>query len=209
VGDIAVEVVPEPRLLETAFALEEGAMSDVVETEHGVYVLRVIRREPPHMPPFEAVGDAVRGRLARDRAREAAKAAAEALRTQLTDRLAQGDTAHAAAQALGVGFLEPEPFTRTEAIPPLGYAPEQLNQVVFDTPIGGVTEALETPVGFALFIPKERLPVDESTFPEHVDPLREQLLLQKRRARLAGWLAELREEAHLQSFVEAAEETSR
>ncbi|MDP3703237.1 MAG: SurA N-terminal domain-containing protein, partial [Candidatus Omnitrophota bacterium] len=50
---------PEPAVIQAATALSEGAVSPVVETDNGVYVVRVSHRVPMRVPPLEEVRNTV------------------------------------------------------------------------------------------------------------------------------------------------------
>ena len=196
-----VEDGPDPAVLRAVADLDPGEMSGVVETESGVYLARVTQRLPSRIPPFEEVRAQVRSSLLQERARVAAKAAAEALHAKLK-----------AAQASGLRFEEtlltegihaaPVQFTRTQPIEPLGAVPA-VNEAAFATALGGMSEVLETPRGFVLLHPEERIPADEPGFTEAKDRLRQELVSRRQAARLEEWIKDVRDRAKLQSFVDS------
>lgn len=58
-------------VVETANAMTEpGALSEVVEDERGLYLVRLVNYEPDRVRPLEELADGIRQRLLRDRFRE-------------------------------------------------------------------------------------------------------------------------------------------
>lgn len=57
-------------VLEAAFALTEGEVSEVLETDEAMWLLRLVRYEPERRMPLESVADGIRHRLLRERAGE-------------------------------------------------------------------------------------------------------------------------------------------
>ena len=201
VGNLFAEGTPEPSLLQAAFDLEEGAMSELIETDNGVYVLRVSQRIPVQIPPFETVRPAIKERLVQERAQQAARSSADELHTQLTEQLAVGATITEAADQLGIALTQPAPFTRTEAIESIG-AVSAVNRAAFNTPLGELTEVITTTQGFVLLVPAERIPPDDADLAGQRARLRARVLQEKQDAYFAEWMADLRSRANLQSFLE-------
>jgi peptidyl-prolyl cis-trans isomerase D len=197
---------PESALLDAARALTPGAMSPVVETDSGVYVLRVIQRAPARMPPLEEVRATVEERLVEHRALEAAKAAANTLHDTVAKRLEDGVTFEAACSELGVSPVVPAPFTRTEPIDTVGEAPF-VTAAAFATSVGGLSPVVESPAGSVVLWVHERIPADDAGLTaEEQERLRNERLADKEQAQLASWLADLRSRANVQSFLDNLEE---
>lgn len=201
IGNPWVKDAPEPALLQAAFALAEGAMSPVVETDTGVYVARVIQREPSRLPPFDEARPKVLERLLRERAREAARTTAHEQRTKLAEALGAGTALEAAAQSLGLALIHPAPFTRTEPIESLGDV-HMVNNAAFATPIGAAGDVVEIPQGFAFVVPQELLAPDDTTLPEQQQSLQDQLRTEREHQRFSEWMEELRGRAKLRSHLE-------
>lgn len=202
VGGLGAGGQPESAVLEAVSSLQEGETSRVIETDHGVYVVRVSKREPMRLPPLEEVRQTVVERVVDLKAREAAKADAETLRSQLQGKLAEGAPFEEAASALGVSPLSPTPFTRTESIEGLGTVP-QVNAAVFAASTGQLTDVLETPSAFVLLLPHERLAADaESLTEDERTRLRDQRAQEIQQTRLLEWLGDVRARANLRSFIE-------
>ncbi len=130
---------PVPNMLDAAFALKQGEVSDVVALGRGDVVLAVQEIVPNFVPPFTARRDRVATEYRLDRGREQAKA-------RVTAALAKagGDLAKAAKE-LKVEVKKTEPaYTRGTALPGAGSAPE-LDQAAFGGAIGANSPALALP----------------------------------------------------------------
>jgi len=193
---------PEAPVLEAARSLQEGQISRVVETDHGVYVVRVSKREPMRLPPLEEVRPAIVERVVTEKARATAKADADSLRSRLQSKLAEDVTFEEAAGALGVTPHSPAPFTRTDPIEGLGPVP-QVNAAVFAAAPDQPTDVLETPSAFVFLIPRERLAAEAAGLTDaERTRLRDQLVSAAQQTRLAAWLEDVRARAKLKSYIE-------
>ncbi len=193
---------PDPASLQTIAALPNGRISDVLETEEGTYIGRVLQRIPSRVPPLEDVRNRVRERVVEAGARAAAKTAAETFQTRLGEQLAKGLRFEEAMLALNGPMARPVEFTRTQPIDPIGSAPAA-NEAAFATPLGKLTGVLETPGGFVILRPETLVPADETGFADAKAGLQERLLNQKQAEHTEQWLTELRARAKLKSATES------
>lgn len=173
-----------------AFSLEPGQMSEVIKGEKGYYILEVLEKKAPEIPPFEQVRDQVEKRLRGEESRELARKRAEemlaAARTGASfDELAGGQ----GYKPFETGF-----FSRLRAYVPRIGASEELVESAF-----GLTEA--NPLPDRVFEVNGRFYVIR--LKEREEPTREAFLaekqdLQKRQEQekaqevYRDWLAELR-----------------
>jgi peptidyl-prolyl cis-trans isomerase D len=201
-GSLSVPNGPEPAVVEAAASLREGALSDVVETDSGVYIVRLTQREPARLPPLEEVRPAIVEWVVAQKARDAAKAAAETLRGQLQSKLAEGLALEEACRVLGETPFSPAPFTRTDSIEGVDAVP-QVNAAAFAASAGQLTEVLDTPSAFVILMPQERLAADPAGLTdEERARLRDQLVQEAQQVRLMEWLEDVRARANLKSYVE-------
>ncbi len=191
---------PEPAVLQAVADLPEGKISEVIETQNGVYLARVTHRIPSRIPTFEEAQEQVRERWIKEQGRALAKQTADQLRFALEKQRAMGLRAEEALQSLGITATRPAPFTRTEPIDPIGYVPA-INEAVFITPLGEFTPVLGTPNGFVILRSEDHLPADESRFVTEQTSFREQTLSQRQSERIRQWIEEVRSRAKLQDFV--------
>ena len=192
----------EPEVMESAAFLEPGRLSDLIETENGVYLTRLSHRQPPRVPPFNEVSETIRNDLVKQRARQQAQSWATQLREQLVSKRAQGLTFEEACLVLGVTATQPDPFTRKDTIEDLGYVPD-VNTAAFATAVGAITDVLETNDGFVFLFIEERQPPDEAGLTEELKTqLRQQVLSQKQQTHLTDWLKNLRTRAQIKNLID-------
>src|SRR5439155_11520008 len=104
-----------PGFAESAFALREGEVSDLIESPEAIYLLTPFAYSEAHAPPL----DEVRERVTADARRERGEALARERGEKLLARAREIGLDQAAAEA-GVRVEETGPFERVDAIPTLG-----------------------------------------------------------------------------------------
>ena len=192
---------PEPAVLEQAQKLKTGEMSGVIETENGVWIARVTQRQASRVPPLEEVRQKIREQLTQERAKAEARKTAEAWLARVKAKRAAG------WRYEEILATDPSPvapttstFTRGGDIIPIGHS-AQITGTAFATALGELTPVMETSGGVVVLRPEERLPADEAKFAETEKTLREEQLTRKKNEQVEAWLADLRTQAKLKSFV--------
>jgi peptidyl-prolyl cis-trans isomerase D len=158
---------------QAAFGAPVGEVVGPVETEFGKHLIQVQERREAAKRPFAEVREAVRLRLAAERAATQAEEQARALAAEVEDA---GGNARQIMQERGgqpgVELGTTEPFTRQGAVPPLGAAPA-LAAAAFQLPQGGVSDALRTPRGWVVLRVAEVRPPRPSQLAEVRDRVRQ------------------------------------
>lgn len=192
----------DPGFLEALRELPEGE-SRVIELAGGVYVARVASRLPSRVPPFEEVASQVRERLTAERAQALARERASALHARLTERIKEGWRAEEAMVSESWLPSQSVTLSRNGAIDSkLGVVPE-INHAVFTTPVGQLSQVIETQAGFAFVRPEAVIPPDMTAFAAQKETFQQELLARKRTEQFEMWLQDLRARAKLQSFVDS------
>jgi peptidyl-prolyl cis-trans isomerase D len=133
-------MVPE---FETAvFALQPGQVSDLVRTQFGLHIIKLVDKRPAVTRAFEDVRPQIEEQLRAQRAGEQLSARAAELANGIDD---PGDLDTVARES-GVTVTESDFFSREDAIPGLGVAP-QVAAVAFELKDGQVSAAIESPRG--------------------------------------------------------------
>jgi peptidyl-prolyl cis-trans isomerase D len=169
---------------QAAFALEPGAVSELIETDTGIYIVTVTEKNPERIESLEdarsGIEDAVRGQ----RARGLALARAE----EAHEKLLNGAALDAVASEVGLTIQAPDPFARTEPAGEIGSVPA-MTDAVFATPAGELGEIVTLDSGYVVFQVAERLPSRVPDLQE-VRPQVETLLREKRAREAARTKAE-------------------
>ena len=125
-----------PEFAEAIFSLDEGAVSEPVESLFGWHLFRVIEIEPEAVQSFEEVRDDIRRDLALDLAIDQLPE----LAAGLDDGIAAGESLEEAAAAVGLEVR------RLEAVDAQGRGPD--GQLLPDTPSSDILAAIfRSPVG--------------------------------------------------------------
>lgn len=145
-----------PPFSEAAFGAQPDTLVGPIKTEFGWHLIQVLEKRPAGTQPFEQVKPMIAQRLAAERTAELAESKAR----ELAQRLADDEPANADAlkplanAAEGITFGETGPFSRQEPVSGIGFAPA-LTNAAFTLEKGGVSEAIQTPRGWAVLYLKD------------------------------------------------------
>jgi peptidyl-prolyl cis-trans isomerase D len=133
-----------PEFDKVAFSLAPGQISDLVKTQFGFHIIKVIDKKPATTKPLAEVRAQIEDQLKWDRAQAEAQRTADDIATKLKTP-ADFD---AVAKPRGLTVGESGLFSREEPISGLGMAPAAAARA-FELKDGEVSEAIRTPQGFA------------------------------------------------------------
>lgn len=164
-GDLGwiVEGQTVPEFQQAAFSLPKGSISDLVKTQYGFHIIKVLDRETAHTKSFEEVRDSIAPIVTADKARaEADKISNEmAAAVRQSNRQSLDDLAKKFDLSLGAA----PPVAATEPILALGSSPD-LMQTVFELRPGELSQPLQLQTGYAIISVKEILPAHQGTLEE-------------------------------------------
>lgn len=193
-----------PPFEEAAFALEPGGISDLVDTQFGIHIIKLEEKRAAGVDTLEEAREKIIEELRKQRGRQAALTSSEAAH----DRIENGEDPQSVAASLGLVLQKPSPFAVNEPVPGIGVQ-RALYDAAFETPAGELGEIVTLESGYVVFRVDERI---ASHIPE-LAPVRERVELavraahasKKAKERAEQVLARVKERKDIDAI--AAEET--
>jgi peptidyl-prolyl cis-trans isomerase D len=195
-GNPPQDVGDPDRFAEVALGMEKMSLSEVLDLEDGIYLLQVIDRIEPEVPPLERVAEEVKADLLKQRQAERAKSEAEALLAEI----AKGTPLSEAVTQRSLSLQETGLFKRTGSIPKLGYEPEIIQSAFKLSTAKPLHEVpLEARQGWYVIRLKDRRLPDGDGFAQEKDTLSNQLDVQKKQSAVQQWLADLKASSQIET----------
>jgi peptidyl-prolyl cis-trans isomerase D len=131
---------------DVAFSLAPGQISDLVKSQFGFHIIKVVDKKPASTRPLEDV----KGQITEQLASERAQTRASELATALASEIHSAADLDRVAKSRGLAVKESGFFARDEPILGIGPAPEVSNQA-FDLKEGAVAGPVRTSGGQVFF----------------------------------------------------------
>ncbi|MFA5038180.1 MAG: SurA N-terminal domain-containing protein [Candidatus Omnitrophota bacterium] len=205
-----------PQLKTLLFDTPQGSLTDVLATDHGIYLFSILEKKSDYIPEFKEAKTRVKDVLLEEKATQAAlqKAKdfldkvgkepdkkAEETAGKKNKKPALPATFEKAAQAEGLAVKETAPFSRASYIPELGMA-NALKEAAFSLKKDEIyPKAIIVSQGFCVIQSMETPVFDEEKFNKEKDEFKKALLEQKRSEAFNRFFTGLKKEANLISYV--------
>src|SRR5277367_1322222 len=179
-----------PEFEKTAFSLQNGQVSDLVKTQYGFHILKVLENEPAHTKPFEEVRDSLRAPLVLAQADKASSDTADKIATEVrrSNKVSLDDL----AAQFHLAVSETRPVSATDPVLEFGNSKE-IKDAMFRLRMGEVSLPIRTDRGYVVLSVKDIQPSHQGTLDEV-------------RARV---VSDIQKEKALQQVVNKAEDLSR
>ena len=171
------------------------AISQIQDLGNGYYVLQMTDRKESEVPPLEKVTDRVKADLVKSMQDQRAKADAEAFKKKVEE----GATFAAAAAGTNAELDETGLFSRSGAIPKIGYEP-QIQQDAFkltrEKPL--LPDVAQGRQGWYVLRLKDRQAPEDAGFAKEKVDIVKRLTEQEKQAVFQSWLEDLRSQAKIE-----------
>jgi len=167
-----------PEFEKAAFSLPKGSISDLVKTQYGFHILKIIDKESAHTKPFDEVKDAIRTPLLLS---EADKKAAD-IADKLSQAIRQSNKVSLddLAQQYHLTVGETRPVAATDPLLELGNSQDvKVSDSIFRLRQGDLSLPIHTDRGYLVLSIKQILPSHQGTLDEVRDKVVAELKQQK------------------------------
>ena len=206
-----------PQIKTSLFDTPQGAFTQPLETERGIYLFGILEKKDAYIPEFKEAKDRVRTALVEEKASQVAFQNAQDFvnRVKNTEKKEKPEDAgkaektavrpalsfDRAAEDAGLSVKETPPFTRDSYIPELGLATVLKDAAfglkkddIYDKPVG-------TPQGFLVIQSLQTPSLDEEKLKKEFEDFKKAALEQKRNEAFNAFFEGLKIQAHLVSYV--------
>ena len=165
-----------PEFEKTAFSLDKGKISDIVKTQYGFHIIKVLDKETAHTKPFEEVKDSIKTPLLLAKADQLASQEADQLSAAIrrSNKVSLDDLAKQFHLTLG----ETRPVTATDAILELGNSKEA-KEAIFRLRQDELSLPVRTDRGYLVLSVKQIQPAHPGSLEEVRDKIVTELKQQK------------------------------
>jgi len=170
-GDQLPEFGPTSQVVNEAFQLPDGGVSDAIRTGNSTVFIALAGKEAPRVPKFDEVKERVRT----DVVTEKAVAAARAKAAEVAAAAKAGTPLAAAAKAAGKDVRTTELIARNSVIADIGVSPA-VDAVAFAMPVGATSDAINTENGAAVVKVLEKPAISDTELATARDSLRRELV---------------------------------
>ena len=153
-----------PQYENVAFSLPVGQVSDPVQTQLGIYIIKVIDRETAHTKSFEEMLPTIMSSQVQQKAQTALDSQAQ----QLGDRIRQSGrlTIDELAKQFNLTTQDTKPLGVSGSAPPeLGNSPD-IHDTIFRQRAGELSQPIHTDKGYVVLSVKQILPGHQGTLAE-------------------------------------------
>src|SRR5271169_986209 len=164
-GDLGwiVEGQTVPEFQQAAFTLPKGSISDLVKTQYGFHIIKVIDHEQAHTKSFEEVRSSIEPTVLDEKVSAAANDISEKMAAAI--RQSNHQPLDELAKKFSLTIVELPLASATD--PVLAFANSQdLRTAVFQLRPGELSQPIQTPLGFAIVTPNDIQAGHQGTFAE-------------------------------------------
>lgn len=164
-GDLGwiVEGQTVPEFQNVAFSLPKGSISDLVKTQYGFHIIKVLDKQTAHTKSFDEVRSSILPILLDQKA----NAEADNIASQMADAVRQSDRQPIAtvAKKLNLELGGTAPVSISDPVGDLGPS-HDVSQMLFELRVGELSEPLHIDKGYVIITPSQIVPAHQATLAE-------------------------------------------
>ena len=178
-----------------------GSVSPLLETAEAYYLARLESFSPGGEIPLREAAPQIRRQLVLEKK----QARAREIGQQLVREIRAGRSLEQVAAARGLQVLSAGPFTRLDPNPAFGQA-NAVAGAAFGTPLGQVSDVVQSTAGLFLVRPTARVPADRAQWEAQKEQQRQLELARLQQVQLQRWLEDLRRSAEIEDNRDALQQ---
>jgi peptidyl-prolyl cis-trans isomerase D len=157
-----------PEFDKAVFTLPPGQISDLIKTEYGFHIIKVLEKENAHTKPFDEVKDSLRTPYLLQKADQQATSIATDMSSQI--RQSNKTTLDELAQKYHLNVSETRPLAPTDPVLELGNGPEIKDEIIRLRP-NELSLPIRTDRGYVVLSLKQSIPAHPGTLDEVRDKI--------------------------------------
>jgi peptidyl-prolyl cis-trans isomerase D len=152
-----------PEFQQAAFSLPKGAISDLVKTQYGFHIIKVLDKQTAHTKTFEEVRSTILPILLDQKV----NAEADNIASQMADAVRQSDRQPIAslAKKLNLDLGSTPPISIDDPVGALGTS-KDVSQMLFELHVGELSAPLHVDKGYVIVTPTQIAPAHQATLAE-------------------------------------------
>jgi peptidyl-prolyl cis-trans isomerase D len=157
-----------PEFEKVAFSLQPGTVSDLVKTQYGFHIIKVLAKETAHTKPFDEVKDSIRAPMMLTKTDDEASKIAEQLAAAIrkSNRTPLADL----ARDFHLEVAQTRPVAATDPLIELGNSSEA-KDTIFRLREGEVSQPIRTDRGYVVLSLKQVIPAHQASLNEVRDKI--------------------------------------
>ena len=165
-----------PEFEKAAFSLPVGSVSDLIRTQYGFHIIKVLERETAHTKPFEEVKESLRAPLVLQKADQQASDTADKMASEIrrSNRISLDEL----AKQFHLTISETRPTPAADPLLELGNS-QEIKDAIFRLRLGELSQPLSTDRGYVVLSLKEIQPAHQGTLDEVKDRITADLKQEK------------------------------
>ncbi len=165
-----------PEFEKAAFSLNKGEISDLIKTQYGFHIIKVLDKETAHTKTFDEVKDTLRPNYLLNKVDQEASKTADQISADI--RQSNKVTLDELAQKYHLTIAETHPVGPGEPVLELGNG-QDIKDEIFQLRPGGLSLPLRTDRGYVVLSLRQSLPAHQGTLEEVRDKVVTELKQQK------------------------------